>query len=30
MSDRKKDGQHFTLADASELPARLYHRRNKD
>ncbi len=30
MSDRKKDGQHFTLADVSELPARLYHRRNKD
>lgn len=30
MSDRKRDGQHFTLADASELPARLYHRRNKD
>lgn len=30
MSDIKKDGQHFTLADASELPTRLYHRRNKD
>ena len=28
MADRKKDGQHFTLADASELLARLYYRRN--